>query len=308
MIPPQFQARPSAEETLSAARSALSPIDPAQAIPGGGVRGRGRRPGVRDAVARSLLAWDRVVSTGPGSRPNTRGLVARGLLLGLVLAATTACGARSAPAPEAGFQRGGIPDLRGERVLLLPPQMVRGGHAGVEQELLFALEGRSAAVTWIGPEAIRRRAASTPTLALDPDGLPVERFLYAQVERVGDPLFGALYRLGAMEDANWALIPIEIRDRMPEADTLAGGSPSTASRTAPQADPTGLPGGPPASGEGASVAPDAGVAVEIVAALIHPRSGRVVWFGVVDGTPGPLGALPATASAAEALARRLLSF
>jgi len=174
---------------------------------------------------------------------------------------------RSAPPPEAGYERGGVPDLRGERVLLLPPQRVEGGHPDLERELVYALETRGPSVTWIGPEALRRRVAANPGLGLDPDGLPVDRFLAGEIQRVGDPLFGLIYRLAALEDATLAVLPVLVREREEE--------------------------------DGARV-------VELAVALLHPRSGRVYWYGIVDGMPGAAGDLPATASAVEALARRLL--
>jgi hypothetical protein len=200
--------------------------------------------------------------------PFGRGVLFPVLAALLVLAAgATGCWSRNTAPPEAGYERGGVPNLRGERVLLLPPQMVRGTHPDLERELLFALEGRGGPVEWIGPEAIRRRVASTPNLGFDPDGLPVQRFLGGELQRVGDPLFGALYRLAAVESAAYAVIPVLARDRE-EAD-------------------------------GSHV-------VEIGVALIHTRTGRVYWYGIVEGEAGPAGALPATVSAVEALARRLV--
>jgi hypothetical protein len=179
------------------------------------------------------------------------------------------CSTRTAPPPEAGYERGGVPDLRGERVLVLPPQLVRGGHPDLERELVYALETLGPSVDWVGPDAIRRRAASTPSLGFDPARLPVEGFQAGELERLGDPLFGALYRLGAIEDAAFALLPVETRERIDEGD-------------------------------------QGGRVVEVMAALVHIRSGRVYWFGIVDGTSGPAGALPPTVSAVESLARRLL--
>ncbi|TVP43952.1 MAG: hypothetical protein EA350_12630 [Gemmatimonadales bacterium] len=191
-------------------------------------------------------------------------LLAMVLVLG---AGISGCSWRNKAPPEAGYERGGVPNLRGERVLLLPPQLVRGAHADLERELVYALEGRGGPVEWIGPDAIRRRVASTPGMRFDPDGLPVQRFLSGELQRVGDPLFGALYRLAAVEDAAYAVIPVMARDR--EED-------------------------------------DGSHVVELGVALIHTRTGRVYWYGIVEGDAGPAGALPATVSAVEALARRLL--
>ena len=89
----------------------------------------------------------------------------------------------------------------------------------------------------------------------------------AQVNRIGDPLYGYLRRLSAISNGTLALIPVEVRHRA-----------STAER----------PG-----------------AVEVVAALVDVRSGRVPWFGVVQGAPGDGSSPGALASAADALARLL---
>jgi hypothetical protein len=45
--------------------------------------------------------------------------------------------------------------------------------------------------------------------------------------------------------------------------------------------------------------------VEISAALLDVRTGRVLWFGVVEGERGSPGAISLAATAAEALSRRL---
>jgi hypothetical protein len=199
--------------------------------------------------------------------PATPGRLASGFLLGILVIGLVACGARTTPPPEAGFDRGAVPDLRGERVLVLPPQLVRGGHPDLERELVWALASRGPSVRWVEPDQLRRRAATTPNLGLDPDRLQVERFQLGELERVGDPLFGALYRLAAVEDAAYAVLPVEARERVED---------------------------------------DGSRVLELAVALVHPRSGRVLWYGIVEGSPGPPGALPSTVSAVEALARRIL--
>lgn len=175
------------------------------------------------------------------------------------------CALRSSPPPAAGYDRGAVPSFRGERVLLLPPQLIQGGHPEVEAELVWALTSRSPEVQWVGPDALRHRARES-ALRVNPDALAVERFLVAEVQRVGDPLFGDLYRLAAVENALWALVPVLVRER-----ALDNGNH----------------------------------VVEVGAALIQPRSGRVQWYGIVEGTPAPQGDRQATLSAVEALARRL---
>lgn len=86
------------------------------------------------------------------------------------------------------------------------------------------------------------------------------------MERVGDPLFGDLYRLGGLADAGYALLPVEARTR------------------------TG----------------DAGVSLELDVALLDLRNGYVIWFGVVQGGEGMEGDRYVLASSAEALARRVV--
>jgi len=184
----------------------------------------------------------------------------------LLLVASTGCAARASTPPSAGYERGGIPELRGERVLLLPLQVRAGGHPDLDRELEFALRQGGDRVDWIWPEATREILRRSPGVGIRIDDLPVRGFMVGELQRVGDPLFGDLYRLGALTSAPWALLPVEARGRA-EADGTE--------------------------------------TVEIAAALLDTRTGRVVWFGIVAGSPGAVGSLPASSSAAEALARRV---
>ena len=88
-------------------------------------------------------------------------------------------------------------------------------------------------------------------------------FLQAEVNRLGDPLFGTLVRLGGLTGAEVALLPVELRWREEGSYTLS-------------------------------------------AALVDVRSGRVAWYGVVEGLPGEMDDPGAVASATEALSRVLL--
>ena len=179
------------------------------------------------------------------------------------------CAGRQA-APEAGSEIGGVPDLRGRRVMLFPVQSGRGLAGGLdpELELAFALTGRGSQVLWILPAEMRSALARSPGLQMEVDALPVGIFLQAEVERVGDPLFGYLRRMGALTGADLALIPVEVRYRA-AADTIPG-------------------------------------ATEIAAALLNVRNGRVYWFGIVEGQGGGPEDPGSLASAADALARRLV--
>jgi hypothetical protein len=161
-----------------------------------------------------------------------------------------------------------VPSLQGIQVMVLPVQSTVGVTGNAEAELVDALGARGEGVRWLMPAQLRAMVARSPSLDVSIDALPVGIFLQAQVDRIGDPLYGQLRRLAALANGQLALIPVQVRHR---AD-----------------------------------APERPGAIEVVAALIDTGSGRVYWFGVVEGVPGG-GADPrALASAADALARRLL--
>jgi hypothetical protein len=180
--------------------------------------------------------------------------------------ASSACA--TASAPTAGASRGVIPDLFGVPVMVLPVQATRGVAGDASAELVYALRTRGQGVRWIMPDTMRAWLGRNPTLDVPLDALPVGVFLRTQVDRLGDPMFGYLRRLNALTGAQVALIPVEVRYRA-----------ATAER----------PGG-----------------VELVAALVNAESGRVGWFGIVEGEAGEASSPRALASAADALARRLL--
>ena len=108
----------------------------------------------------------------------------------------------------------------------------------------------------------------SPGLGARSTGLPVGMFLRREVARIGDPLYGDLRRLGALVNAEIALIPVVVAPGEPDEDGLA--------------------------------------ALESTAVMIDVRSGRVLWFGVVEGAAGELNSPGVLASAMESLARRLL--
>lgn len=200
----------------------------------------------------------------------------RPLVAALAAAALAACGGRhqAPPTPDAPPPP---PFLSGATVMLLPLQdagyarlpTVDGGAAGeqLDAELAYWLPERGAGVRWVLPERLREVLARSPGLGIDLSSLDVAVFRYAQVQRVGDPLFGDLVRLGALVDARFALIPT-----------------SAAYRPGPDGQPGRL---------------------ELAATVIDCTDGRVHWFGVVASEPGPAGAQATAASAAQALARAL---
>lgn len=201
---------------------------------------------VTSARSRSRLAWRAGV-----------GMVVLGL--------ATGCGSRRPP-PAPGESLGVVPDLTGRRVMVLPVQTVEGLPGDVDAELAFALQSRAAEVDWVMPAELREAVATSPSLDVRLEGLPVAVFLRTEVERVGDPLFGVLRRLGALTGGEVALIPVIARYR---------------------------------PGSGASPG-----AVEVAAALLDVRSGYVLWYGVEEGEPGSVTEPAVLASTLDVLARR----
>jgi hypothetical protein len=171
-----------------------------------------------------------------------------------------------AAAPEPGTSQGTPPDLRGSRVMVLPVQDVRGVDGDPDAELAFGLRDRGPEVTWIFPARLQAVLDRSPGMSRI-RGLPVGVFSTAEVRRIGDPLYGELRRLGAMVDGDVALIPLMTVAQ--PADSL-------------------------------------GVRVRASAAVIHVRTGQVLWFGMVEGDAHEVSDPGALASAVDALARTLL--
>lgn len=191
----------------------------------------------------------------------------RALPLLLLLAA---CGGGSSSPPgavEPPPAYGGIPDLSGRTVLVFPAQSVRDGLLLVDPEIRFALDERRGRVRWILPEELQRAMSRSPGVRVTPERLSAGVFLRAEVRRVGDPLFGELRRSAALVGAETALIPVEVLYR--PGETAEAGH------------------------------------VEIAAALVDVRSGRVHWFGRVAGSAGSRRDPGALASAALALVERI---
>lgn len=160
-----------------------------------------------------------------------------------------------------------VPDLTGRTVMVLPVQALQGVGGDADAELAFALQSRMEAVDWVTPGELRNAVEASPSLDAPLEGLPVRVFLRTEVERVGDPLYGVLRRLGGLTGGEAALIPVLVRYR-----PAAAGTPG---------------------------------AVEVAAALLDVRSGYVLWYGVEDGEPGSATDAGVLASALDALARRL---
>ena len=158
---------------------------------------------------------------------------------------------------------------RGARVMVFPVQDSQGVGPGTDAELAFALSQRGSEVDWVFADAMGRALQASPGMETRLDGLPVAIFLQVEVRRVGDPLYGYLRRIGALVDSEVALIPVLVRRHPGSAE-----SPGT---------------------------------VEISTAVISVRTGQVLWFGSAEGEPGGVDDPRALASAADALAVRLLS-
>lgn len=152
--------------------------------------------------------------------------------------------------------------------MLLPVQQVLGVPGDPDAELAFGLRGRGSGVEWVFPSEIEEMLSRAPNVRGSTRGLPVGQFLAAEVQRVGDPLYGELRRMAALVDADAVLLPVQA--------SLAEGDAG--------AEPT----------------------VRFWTALIEVRTGRVLWFSVLEGGAFPAGDPRALASAVETVARTLL--
>lgn len=161
----------------------------------------------------------------------------RVLLSGLLLAAA-ACGGRGdaqpAPPPPP-------PDLAGVRIMLIPVRAP--APARVDAELAFWLQDRAGATDWVLPDELQRVADRTPAWRLRLDALQRPILDMGGHRRVGDPLYGALRQLGAVVDADYALVPLGVGET---ADT-------------------------------------AGVALSMAVAVVDIRGGRVLWLHTAHG-------------------------
>ncbi len=200
------------------------------------------------------------------SRRSARALVGALTLVSLAMG----CGGRSAPAPEPGTSLGFSPNLDGRRVILLPVQQVLGVPGDASAELSFALGDRGRDVEWIPWTEVDAALARSPGVDTRTQQLSVGLFGQAQVERVGDPLFGQLRRMAGLVDADLVLLPLSVTWEVNPAII------------------------------------DATPRVRFTVALIAPRTGRVMWYGVEEGDDHPRDDPRALASAAERLARSLL--
>jgi len=190
--------------------------------------------------------------------------------VGVVLStavAVAACSGGPPPAPGPGTTSGIAPDLRGRRVMILPVQQNLGVMGEPDAEIIFGLRERRVQIDWILPAEVDDMLRRSPGVRSSTRGLPVGQFLTAEVMRVGDPLYGDLRRLSALVDADAVLIPVQ---------------------TSLESDA------------------ETGTTVRLWTALIEVRTGRVLWFSILDGDVYPPADPRGLASAVDMMARSLL--
>ena len=187
-----------------------------------------------------------------------------------LLVTLVACGGGTAPAPQPGQMRGTPPDLRGQRVVLLPVQQVSGVVGDVDAELAFTLTDWGRDILWVLEDELATVLARSPGVDARLRGLPVSQFLLTEVRRIGDPLYGHLRRMATVVDAAAVVIPVAASF---EPNQLVEGAPPR---------------------------------VRLTVALVEPRTGQVVWFGIEEGGDFPRDDPRALASAVERMARTLL--
>jgi hypothetical protein len=165
--------------------------------------------------------------------PTTLALVAVGLL-----GACSGRGEPDAPAPA--------PSLAGARVMLLPARAQAPEQ--LDSELAFWLVDATPETEWVLPAELQAAVDRAPAWRLRLDALP-----RAVVDvgggdrRVRDPLYGALRKLGAVVDADLAVIPLSA----------------------------------------AELSDSTGVQLALAAALVDIRGGRVLWLETVRGERNP---------------------
>jgi hypothetical protein len=191
-------------------------------------------------------------------------------MVGLALVAMAACGRRTEPPPQPGQMRGTPPDLRGRTVLILPAQIVAGVSGDIDAELAFQLEERGRDIYWVRSDSMASMLRRSPGIDASTTGLPVQQFIYGEVRRVGDPLFGQLRRMSVLVDADAVLIPVAASF---EPNQEVVGSPPR---------------------------------VRLMMTLIEPRTGQVLWFGVEEGGDYERSDPRGLATAVERVARTLL--
>lgn len=158
----------------------------------------------------------------------------------------TACGGATTSSSLPSLPAAG---LAGQRVVVFPVQRVllRGEP---DRELAYALEARAGTSRWILPRALEASVARSPGVDVPVRDLPVDIFFSAEVERIGDPLYGMIRRAASLSDAQMAIIPLSVSWRSPAANEAG----------------ITVPG-----------------AVEVYGVLLNVLTGEVIWRGVREG-------------------------
>lgn len=139
-----------------------------------------------------------------------------------------------------------------------------GEPESLDSELAFWLTDRAPDTHWVLPSDVEEAVRRAPGSGLDLDAARRVVDIGGGDRRVADPLYGDLRRLGAMTNTTLAVVPLASRE-------------STGST---------------------------GLTVELAAAVVAVRAGRVIWLHTVAGEPSESRSA-AIASAAARLARTL---
>lgn len=193
----------------------------------------------------------------------------RAIAFGILLAmAGAGCAADPPPSPD--LPQPAVPNLAGVDVMVLPAQPGPGGvPAGFDEALSAVLASEYPSVNWVLPAEIERVAARNRTLGIRPHALSVSILRSPEADRIGDPLYGDLRRLGALVDARYAVVVHRVGYYV-AADNLD------------------VPG-----------------RIETAVAIIDTVGGRILWRGLVAGERGRAGDEVVLATAVQALARMI---
>jgi hypothetical protein len=141
-----------------------------------------------------------------------------------------------------------------------------GDPAELDTELAHRLPARSPTVEWLLPNELQTVMDRAPAWRVRLSAMP--RNIAQPRSRepyLVDPTYGDLRRLGAIVDAHLAILPVAVRQ----------------------------------------VEVDGAIVMELTAALVDIRGGRVLWMATVRGGVSPESPDDATAAVAEALAGML---
>lgn len=190
---------------------------------------------------------------------------ARVLVVGALL---LLAGCAKEPPPSPDRPQPAVPNLAGLDVMVLPAQPGPGGvPAGFDAAFGAVLEADAPGVDWILPPQLDRAVGRAPWLNIDPRSLSVSILRAPEAERIGEPLYGDLRRLGSIVNARYTVIPYLVR-YAPPPDSIGGHG-----------------------------------RIEIAAAIVDTIGGRILWRGLVAGERGPVGDEVVLGTAVQALAR-----